>query len=105
MVRIRSLHFISLDKCLHVTVQWSLYWDSNITTLDDFAALGYNVIHIVPTGTLGDKPFPWDQFEPYLDRADELGLYLQYDVIWDYSNLTGMIEQVERIRSHRSLVS
>ncbi|KAF7518260.1 hypothetical protein G7054_g13524 [Neopestalotiopsis clavispora] len=85
-------------------VQWSLYWDSNITTLDDFAALGYNVIHIVPTGTLGDKPFPWDQFEPYLDRADELGLYLQYDVIWDYSNLTGMIEQVERIRSHRSLL-
>ncbi|KAI0178040.1 hypothetical protein BJ166DRAFT_38684 [Pestalotiopsis sp. NC0098] len=85
-------------------VQWSLYWDSNITTLDDFAALGYNVIHIVPTGTLGDKPFPWDQFEPYLDRADELGLYLQYDVIWDYTNLTGMIEQVERIRSHKSLL-
>ncbi|ETS75450.1 hypothetical protein PFICI_12394 [Pestalotiopsis fici W106-1] len=85
-------------------VQWSLYWDSNITTLDDFAALGYNVIHIVPTGTLGEKPFPWDQFEPYLDRADELGLYLQYDVIWDYANLTGMIEQVERIRSHKSLL-
>ncbi|KAH6652026.1 hypothetical protein BKA67DRAFT_572704 [Truncatella angustata] len=85
-------------------VQWSLYWDANITTLDDFAALGYNVIHIVPTGTLGDKPFPWDQFEPYLDRADELGLYLQYDVIWDYANLTGMIEQVERIRNHRSLL-
>lgn len=62
------------------------------------------MIHIVPTGTLGDEPFPWDQFEPYLERADELGLYLQYDVIWEYDNLTRMIEQVERIRSHRSLV-
>jgi hypothetical protein len=72
--------------------------------LEEFASLGYNVIHIVPTGTLGDVPFPWDQFEPYLQRADELGLYLQYDVIWDYQNLTGMIEQVERIRSHPSLL-
>ncbi|KAI0129195.1 hypothetical protein BJ170DRAFT_363245 [Xylariales sp. AK1849] len=85
-------------------VQWTLYWDDNVTTLDDFASMGYNVIHIVPTGSLGEKPFPWDEFEPYLQRADELGLYFQYDVIWDYSNLTGMIEQVERLRSHRSML-
>ncbi|KAK9422270.1 putative Glycoside hydrolase subgroup catalytic core [Seiridium unicorne] len=85
-------------------VQWSLYWDDNVTTLNDYAALGYNMIHIVPTGTLQDQPFPWDQFEAYLDRADELGLYLQYDVIWEPDNLTRMIEQVERIRSHRSLL-
>ncbi|KAI1853771.1 hypothetical protein JX266_001755 [Neoarthrinium moseri] len=85
-------------------VQWSLYWDSNVTTLDDFAALGYNVIHIVPTGSLGEKPFPWDQFEPYLQRADELGLYLQYDVLWEPENITGMLEQVERLKRHRSLL-
>ncbi|KAI0483334.1 hypothetical protein GGR56DRAFT_686612 [Xylariaceae sp. FL0804] len=85
-------------------VQWSLYWDANISTLDEFASMGYNVIHIVPTGTLGDTPFPWEQFEPYLRRADELGLYLQYDVLWDYQNLTGMVEQVERLRAHRSLL-
>ncbi|KAM0811194.1 putative Glycoside hydrolase subgroup catalytic core [Seiridium cardinale] len=85
-------------------VQWSLYWDDNVTTLNDYAALGYNMIHIVPTGTLQDQPFPWDQFEAYLDRADELGLYLQYDVIWEPDNLTRMIEQVERIRSRRSLL-
>jgi hypothetical protein len=85
-------------------VQWSLYWDSNVTTLDEFASLGYNVIHIVPTGSLGEDPFPWDQFDEYLQRADELGLYLQYDVLWTYDNLTNMIEQVERIRSHPSLL-
>ncbi|ORY63066.1 uncharacterized protein BCR38DRAFT_458307 [Pseudomassariella vexata] len=85
-------------------VQWSLYWDNNVTTLDDFAAMGYNVIHIVPTGTLGDTPFPWDQFEPYLERADELGLYFQYDVIWTPQNSTGMIEQVERLKTHPSML-
>ncbi|KAH8587722.1 hypothetical protein B0O99DRAFT_656262 [Bisporella sp. PMI_857] len=85
-------------------VQWTLYWNSNITTLDDFAALGYNVIHIVPTGSLGDKPFPWDEFEPYLQRADELGLYFQYDVIWQPQNSTEMVEQVEHLRSHPSML-
>ncbi|KAH8881040.1 hypothetical protein GQ53DRAFT_702946 [Thozetella sp. PMI_491] len=85
-------------------VQWSLYWDDDVTTLDDFSSLGYNVIHIVPTGTLGDNPFPWEKFEPYLDRADKLGLYLQYDVVWDYANLSSMIDQVKHLRSHPSLL-
>jgi hypothetical protein len=62
------------------------------------------VIHIVPTGDLGDTPFPWDEFEPYLQRADELGLFFQYDVRWDYSNLTTMIDQVTRLRSHPSIL-
>lgn len=66
--------------------------------------MGYNVIHIVPTGDLGDTPFPWDEFEPYLDRAAELGLYFQYDVRWDYSNLTTMIDQIQRLKSHPSIL-
>lgn len=66
--------------------------------------MGYNVIHIVPTGDLGDTPFPWEEFEPYLDRAAELGLYFQYDVRWDYSNLTTMIDQIERLKSHPSIL-
>lgn len=66
--------------------------------------MGYNVIHIVPTGDLGDTIFPWAEFEPYLNHADELGLHLQYDVRWDYSNLTTMIDQVTRLRSHPSIL-
>ncbi|OKL56298.1 hypothetical protein UA08_08550 [Talaromyces atroroseus] len=85
-------------------VQWSLYWYANVSTLDEFAARGYNVIHIVPTGDLGDTPFPWDEFEPYLQRADELGLFFQYDVRWDYTNLTTMVDQVTRLRSHPSIL-
>lgn len=66
--------------------------------------MGYNVIHIVPTGDLGDTPFPWDKFEPYLKRADQLGLYFQYDVRWEWSNLTTMIDQVTRLQSHPSIL-
>ncbi|KAB2571125.1 hypothetical protein DBV05_g10224 [Lasiodiplodia theobromae] len=85
-------------------VQWSLYWHSNVSTLDEFSALGYNLIHIVPTGDLGLTPFPWDLFQPYLDRAAELGLYLQYDVRWEPSNLTTMLDQVAHLHSHPSLL-
>ncbi|KAL1311383.1 hypothetical protein AAFC00_001551 [Neodothiora populina] len=85
-------------------VQWTLYWNESVSTLDDFAARGYNVIHIVPTGDLGSTPFPWDVFEPYLQRADELGLYFQYDVRWEFANLTTMIDQVTRLREHPSIL-
>ena len=85
-------------------VQWSLYWYANLSTLEEFASMGYNVIHIVPTGDLGDTPFPWDKFEPYLNKADELGLLLQYDVRWEYANLSIMVDQVTRLASHPSIL-
>ena len=85
-------------------VQWSLYWYANLSTLDEFASMGYNVIHIVPTGDLGETPFPWDEFEPYLNRADELGLLLQYDVRWEFANLSIMVDQVIRLASHPSIL-
>ncbi|KXH64108.1 hypothetical protein CSAL01_09431 [Colletotrichum salicis] len=84
--------------------QWTLYWNDSVDTLNEFAAMGYNVIHIVPTGSLGEIPFPWDDFEPYLQRADELGLYLRYDVLWTWPNLTNMVDQVTRLRTHPSIL-
>lgn len=74
-----------------------------MTTLDDFSS-DYNMIHIVPTGTLGDSPFPWEQFQPYLDRAAELGIWLQYDILWTPDNLTSMTEQVTKLREHPSIL-
>ncbi|KAK2016761.1 hypothetical protein LZ32DRAFT_668073 [Colletotrichum eremochloae] len=84
--------------------QWTLYWNDSVDTLNEFAAMGYNVIHIVPTGSLGEIPFPWDEFEPYLQRAEELGLYLRYDVLWTWPNLTNMVDQVTRLRTHPSIL-
>ncbi|PWY86781.1 hypothetical protein BO70DRAFT_427783 [Aspergillus heteromorphus CBS 117.55] len=85
-------------------VQWSLYWDTTPTTLETFSTMGYNVIHIVPTGTLSTTPFPWTSFSPYLSLADRLDLHFQYDVLWDATNLTRMIDQVNHIHTHPSLL-
>lgn len=86
-------------------VQWTLYWDIDVSSLDEFASFGFNLVHIVPTGSLGEQPFPWAQFQPYLDRAAELGIWLQYDVIWEPDNSTEMIEQVTALRTHPSILS
>lgn len=86
-------------------VQWTLYWDTDVSSLDEFASFGFNLVHIVPTGSLGDQPFPWAQFQPYLDRAADLGIWLQYDVIWEPDNTTEMIEQVTALRTHPSILS
>ncbi|KAF2769290.1 hypothetical protein EJ03DRAFT_98078 [Teratosphaeria nubilosa] len=84
--------------------QWTLYWYANISTLDEFASMGYNVIHVVPTGDLGKTPFPYTEFAPYLDRADELGLLFQFDVRWDYEDLSLMNEIVTTYASHPSIL-
>jgi hypothetical protein len=85
--------------------QWTLYWDTDVSSLDQFASFGFNLVHIVPTGSLGEQPFPWAQFQPYLDRASELGIWLQYDVVWEPENSTNMIEQITALRTHPSILS
>ncbi|EMF12949.1 uncharacterized protein SEPMUDRAFT_141785 [Sphaerulina musiva SO2202] len=86
-------------------VQWTLYWHSNLSTLEEFSQMGYNLIHIVPTGDLGNETFPWDLFQPYLDKAAELGLWLQYDVLFQPDNFTNMLEQISRLKSHPSILT
>ncbi|RAH59686.1 hypothetical protein BO85DRAFT_518471 [Aspergillus piperis CBS 112811] len=84
--------------------QWSLYWDTNTSTLETFTSQGYNVIHIVPTGTLSDTPFPWSTIDPYLTTSDKQNLHLQYDVLFDPTNLTKLTDQVTHIHTHPSLL-
>lgn len=42
--------------------------------------------------------------ELVLDRMEELGLYLMYDMRWTYLNLTAVAEEVERIKSRPNLL-
>ncbi|KAF7197503.1 Arginase [Pseudocercospora fuligena] len=86
-------------------VQWDLYFNTSVSTIEDFSKLGYNVLHIVPTGSLGDVPFPWDESQPYLDKASELGLYFQYDVLYLEHGISNTTEQVNRLKSHPSILS
>ncbi|KXT08515.1 hypothetical protein AC579_979 [Pseudocercospora musae] len=86
-------------------VQWDRYFNTSVSTLEEFSRLGYNVLHIVPTGSLGQLPFPWDEFQPYLDRASELGLYFHYDVLYLEHGIGNTTEQVSRLKSHPSILS
>ncbi|KXT00838.1 hypothetical protein AC578_981 [Pseudocercospora eumusae] len=86
-------------------VQWDRYFNTSVSTLEDFSKLGYNVLHIVPTGSLGHVPFPWDEFQPYLDKASELGLYLQYDVLYLEHGISNTTDHVNRLKSHPSILS
>jgi hypothetical protein len=86
-------------------VQWDRYFNTSPSTLETFSDMGYNVIHIVPTGSLGQSPFPRDEFQPFLDKAAELGLLLHYDVLFLEKGLANMTEQVQWLESHPSILS
>ena len=101
--RAKSTEWMPIFPYTYYT-QWTLYWNTSTSTLEEFSAMGYNMIHIVPTGDLGNSPFPWDVFQPYLDKAAELGLFFQYDVLFQPTNFTNMIEQVDRLKSHPSIL-
>lgn len=60
-------------------------------------SLGLNLVHPVPPG--GFAPYTFDaqaaaQFEKYLDTAEQLGLYIQYDMRNSFLNLSSVQYQV-----------
>ncbi|KAI0341174.1 hypothetical protein BDW22DRAFT_1359406 [Trametopsis cervina] len=74
------------------------YLASNLTLLDDLKAQGFTVVHPVPT---------FDNLtalDAVLDRMQELGLYLMYDMRWTYMNSTAVTEEVNRIKNRPNLL-
>jgi hypothetical protein len=74
------------------------FLENNLTTLDDIKAKGYTVVHPIPT---------FDNltaFDLVVTRMQELGLYLMYDMRWTYTNLTGVTEEVNRIKNRPNLL-
>jgi len=65
-----------------------------------FKRVGYNILHIVLTGRLGDTLFPFDNLTNFIDLA----LWLMYDARWNRSNLTLMMEQPVHINTRKSLL-
>lgn len=70
--------------------------------LTAFANLGYNIIHPTPGG--GPIPFEPDKFEKFLDRLDELGLWLMYDMRWTFKNLSLVTSQIEHLKARKSIL-
>jgi hypothetical protein len=92
------------------------YLATNISALDDIKAQGYvrsacgtsparwqftarfNVVHPIPT---------FDNLTALalvLDRMEQLGLWLMYDMRWSYTNLTVVEEEVLRIQNRTNLL-
>ncbi|KAF9644703.1 hypothetical protein BDM02DRAFT_3181472 [Thelephora ganbajun] len=67
------------------------------TSFDDYLAKDLSV-HPIPTfGNL-------TALELVLDRMEELGLYLMYDMRWSYKNLSAVEEEVTRIKYRKNLL-
>lgn len=67
-----------------------------------FANLGYNIVHPTPGG--GPIPFEPDKFEKFLDKIDELGLWLMYDMRWTFKNLTLVTSQIQSLKARKSIL-
>ncbi|KAJ6463939.1 hypothetical protein C8R45DRAFT_1175041 [Mycena sanguinolenta] len=71
------------------------YLDSNLRILDELKAQGFTIVHPVPTfGNL-------TVLERVLDRMEELGLYLVYDMRHTYKDRAALTAEVDMIK-HRS---
>lgn len=77
---------------------WLAESPSNMEVLKDY---GYNVLHIVPGGGLG---FDFEQLDEWLDQAQSLGLWIMYDMRWQYQNATGVEWQVNRSKARPNIL-
>ncbi|KAF8591756.1 hypothetical protein K439DRAFT_792186 [Ramaria rubella] len=71
---------------------------TNVSNVDSIKARGLNVVHPVPTFD------NMTAFNESLDRMEELGLWLMYDMRFTYQNATSVIEQVNMIKERPNLL-
>ncbi|KAH7335272.1 hypothetical protein B0J17DRAFT_719811 [Rhizoctonia solani] len=75
------------------------YLDQNLTILDDIKNEGYNFVHPVPTFDNATA------LELVLDRMEELGLWLVYDMRWAYKNLSIVHSEVESVKKRKNILT
>ena len=85
-------------------VSWDGYAAKSPDSAQDFKDKGYNIIHVVPDGGLPNKAFNFTAFNLFLDKCDEVGLWVMYDMRWTFKNLTSVQEQVDMIKNRKSLL-
>ncbi|KAF8606045.1 hypothetical protein BDV93DRAFT_35336 [Ceratobasidium sp. AG-I] len=75
------------------------YLDTNLTILDEIKKEGFNLVHPIPTFDNATA------LELLLDRMEELGLWLIYDMRWSYKNLTSVRAEVEAVKKRKNLLA
>ncbi|KAF2666168.1 hypothetical protein BT63DRAFT_416572 [Microthyrium microscopicum] len=84
-------------------VDWGNWLSNSTARVDEFKSYGFNAIHVIPPG--GPQPFNLTQFDAFMTRADELKLWVIYDMRHTYTNLSSLTEQVNRLKSRKSILS
>lgn len=74
------------------------YLSTNLSAVDTLKQQGFNIIHIVPSFD------NMTAFEMVLDRMQEVGMYLMYDMRFTYMNNTSVMEQVNSIKYRPNLL-
>ncbi|KII90097.1 hypothetical protein PLICRDRAFT_40295 [Plicaturopsis crispa FD-325 SS-3] len=74
------------------------YLDTNLSVLNDLKAQGFTIVHPVPSF---DNLTALDEV---LDRMQEVGLYLMYDMRSTYQDASEVTEQVNRIMNRPNLL-
>ncbi|KAI0742968.1 hypothetical protein C8Q80DRAFT_1221302 [Daedaleopsis nitida] len=74
------------------------YLTSNLSVIDEIKAQGFTVIHPIPTF---DNLTALAQV---VQRMEEVGIYLMYDMRWTYMNATAVTEEVNRIKNSPALL-
>lgn len=85
---------------------YSYYLDGNWlaegpNNMEVLKSYGYNVLHIVPAGGLG---YDFEQLDAWLDKAQTLGLWIMFDMRWQYQNVTGVEWQVNRLKARPNML-
>ncbi|KAH8092183.1 hypothetical protein BXZ70DRAFT_461711 [Cristinia sonorae] len=74
------------------------YLATNLSVLDDIKRDRFTIVHPIPTF---DNLTALDLV---VDRMEELGLFLMYDMRWTYLNTTAVTEEVNRIKNRPNLL-
>ncbi|KAJ5620619.1 hypothetical protein N7510_004603 [Penicillium lagena] len=85
-------------------VSWDGWLEKSLSNVQKFKDDGYNIIHIVPNAGLANEAFNFTVLDRFLDKCDEVGLWVMYDMRWTYKNHTSVRYQVDMLKTHKSLL-
>ena len=85
-------------------VSWDGWLEKSIDNVNSFKDQGYNIIHIVPNAGLPNAAFNFPELNQFLDRMDEVGLWVMFDMRWTYLNLTSVEYQVNNLKNRKSML-
>ncbi|CEJ58603.1 hypothetical protein PMG11_07255 [Penicillium brasilianum] len=85
-------------------VSWDGWLQKSLDNVQNFKDQGYNIIHIVPNAGLINQAFNFTELNQFLDKCDQIGLWVMYDMRWTYQNLTSVRDQVNMLKTRKSML-